>query len=81
MRRVPLFSLCLQVKAILGGDVAQHLNAAITPPDPHAVASAVALLKGLAAFDPQENLTPLGQHLVRTLGNIQADTGPRRSSQ
>ena len=65
MLRVPLESLCLQVKAILGGSVASKLAAAITPPDAAAVTLALQKLRDLTALDAQEVLTPLGQHLVR----------------
>jgi HrpA-like RNA helicase len=55
------------VKAILGGCVAARLAAAITPPDPCAVAMALQKLRDLTALDTQLELTPLGQHLVRRL--------------
>ncbi|KAK3276586.1 hypothetical protein CYMTET_15351, partial [Cymbomonas tetramitiformis] len=66
MLRVPLDALCMQVKAILENQpVHEALAAAITPPDPVAVDLAVQKLRGLAALDGEERLTPLGRHLVR----------------
>lgn len=65
--RMPLESLCLSVKAALPG--AQRLQTAlgrlISPPQPDAVAAAVASLTHLGALDADdEALTALGRHLT-----------------
>jgi HrpA-like RNA helicase len=65
IQRTPLESLCLRVKAILGGNPHESLIEAISPPDKGAVDGAVSTLHALGALDQNEELTPLGQHLVR----------------
>ena len=65
MLRVPLEALCLRVKALVDGRVADTLARALTPPPPAAVAAALAQLRALRALDPEEGLTPLGLCLVR----------------
>jgi ATP-dependent RNA helicase DHX57 len=65
MLRVPLEALCLRVKALVTGAVAETLAQALTPPPAPAVSAALAQLRALRALDAAEALTPLGQCLVR----------------
>ena len=79
MSRVPLQGLCLQVKSLaagggLGGGAggltgpggcARFLSRALEPPPPGAIETAVNMLREVGAFDREERLTPLGQHLSR----------------
>lgn len=65
MLRTPLQQLCLSIKAMSDEPVAQTLGAALTPPDTSAVLAALEELKALRAFDADEKLTPLGQHLAQ----------------
>jgi len=65
MLRTPLQHLCLNIKAMSDEPVAQTLGAALTPPDTQAVHAALEELRALRAFDADENLTPLGQHLAQ----------------
>eukprot|EP00958_Prasinococcus_capsulatus_P027135 scaffold5271_cov290-Prasinococcus_capsulatus_cf.AAC.1 len=58
--------ILLQVKSIIGDlPVGEILAGAITPPSSQAVSSALRNLQQLAALEPPERLTPLGQHLSR----------------
>eukprot|EP00850_Spirogloea_muscicola_P002132 SM000008S22221 [mRNA] locus=s8:500482:508252:+ [translate_table: standard] len=61
--RTPLDALCLQIKSLGLGGVAQFLSCAPQPPDKLAVQKAVQLLTSIGAFGPNEELTPLGRHL------------------
>eukprot|EP00850_Spirogloea_muscicola_P008113 SM000042S15380 [mRNA] locus=s42:611728:619499:- [translate_table: standard] len=61
--RTPLDALCLQIKSLGLGGVAQFLSCAPQPPDKLAVQKAVQLLTSIGAFGPDEELTPLGRHL------------------
>lgn len=63
IRRVPLESLCLQVKKILGGSIRRHLNLCLSPPANKAVEEALSNLVTAQAIDREGELTPLGQHL------------------
>eukprot|EP00897_Mesotaenium_endlicherianum_P002934 jgi/Mesen1/2669/ME000167S01818 len=65
MLRVPLQSLCLQVKSMLPGRVEATLGQALTPPSEQAIRAAVTSLQMLSAFDGAQELTPLGCHLAR----------------
>lgn len=65
MLRTPLQHLCLSIKAMSDEPVAQTLGAALTPPDTQSVAAALDELRALRAFDADERLTPLGQHLAQ----------------
>eukprot|EP00850_Spirogloea_muscicola_P007664 SM000039S14494 [mRNA] locus=s39:452616:460352:- [translate_table: standard] len=61
--RTPLDALCLQIKSLGLGGVAQFLSCAPQPPDKLAVQKAVQLLTSIGAFGLNEELTPLGRHL------------------
>lgn len=63
MRRVPLESLCLQVKKILGGSIRNHLGLCLSPPSQEAVKQALSNLKTIQGITTNEELTPLGLHL------------------
>lgn len=65
--RVPLQQLCLTVKAAAapGTRLEATLARLLTPPQPSAVAAAVAALGDLGALGSEEALTPLGRHLAR----------------
>jgi HrpA-like RNA helicase len=63
MLRVPLDELCLQIKLLDLGDVAEFLGKAIEPPKEEAVAEAIKGLQELQALDLREYLTPLGYHV------------------
>ena len=65
MLRTPLQHLCLNIKAMSDEPVAQTLGAALTPPEAQSVGAALDELRALRAFDADENLTPLGQHLAQ----------------
>ena len=64
MLRVPLDELCLQIKLLDLGEVAEFLGRAIEPPAAEAVAEAIKGLQELQALDLREYLTPLGYHLA-----------------
>ncbi|XP_008307701.1 ATP-dependent DNA/RNA helicase DHX36 [Cynoglossus semilaevis] len=63
--RTPLEELCLQIKILKLGSVAQFLNKALDPPSEQAVSLAIKNLMDLNALDHSENLTALGFHLAR----------------
>eukprot|EP00939_MAST-03C_sp_MAST-3C-sp1_P002717 g2717.t1 len=69
IRRVPLESLCLQVKVLEIGKVREFLGRAIDPPDPAAISAAMGLLYEVGALEKPESgggpsrLTSLGRHL------------------
>eukprot|EP00899_Mesostigma_viride_P016339 jgi/Mesvir1/24706/Mv21986-RA.1 len=64
MLRVSLENLCLQVKSILPGRIEANLGQALSPPSAESVGTAVRRLVQISALDAEQNLTPLGQHLV-----------------
>ncbi|VFQ76391.1 unnamed protein product [Cuscuta campestris] len=61
--RTPLNSLCLQIKSLQVGIIAEFLSAALQPPEPLAVQNAIEFLKMIGALDEHENLTHLGKYL------------------
>ncbi|XP_031102719.1 DExH-box ATP-dependent RNA helicase DExH3-like [Ipomoea triloba] len=61
--RTPLNSLCLQIKSLQVGSIAEFLSAALQPPEPLAVQNAIGFLKMIGALDEHENLTYLGKYL------------------
>mmetsp|Transcript_21181 Transcript_21181/g.58791 ORF Transcript_21181/g.58791 Transcript_21181/m.58791 type:complete len:1160 (+) Transcript_21181:1213-4692(+) len=68
--RVPLQSLCMQVRSILSGEtgagsLASLLARALTPPDSNALTQAIGVLQSIQALDQEERLTPLGKHLAQ----------------
>ncbi|KAL2610391.1 hypothetical protein R1flu_028964 [Riccia fluitans] len=63
--RVSLDGLCLKVKSLLAERVETSVSKIITPPDFGAVRTSLKNLLDLNALDANENLTPLGHHLVR----------------
>ena len=63
IKRVPLESLCLQVKKILGGSIHHHLALCLSPPSHGAVKQALSNLKTIQGITTNEELTPLGLHL------------------
>ncbi|KDE07309.1 hypothetical protein MVLG_02355 [Microbotryum lychnidis-dioicae p1A1 Lamole] len=69
MVRIPLESLCLQIKAMRADeDVKTFLAKALSPPDVRAIDSAWATLRLLGAIEEgggtKSRLTPLGMHLA-----------------
>lgn len=66
--RIPLESLCLQIKAMGKEDVKTFLGKALDPPDVRAIDSACETLRLLGAIEEEggtaAKLTPLGAHLV-----------------
>ena len=70
MLRVPLDELCLQIKLLDLGDVADFLGRAIEPPRVEAVTEAIKGLQDLQALDLREYLTPLGYHLASLPVNV-----------
>lgn len=69
IKRIPLESLCLQIKATNEhADVKTYLAKALDPPDVRAIDSAWATLKLLGAVEEggstNARLTPLGMHLA-----------------
>ncbi|RKP15490.1 P-loop containing nucleoside triphosphate hydrolase protein [Piptocephalis cylindrospora] len=66
MVRSDLQEICLHIRALElpGGSAAQLLAEALEPPDPSAVAAALANLRALRALDGEERLTPLGRVLA-----------------
>ncbi|KAM4627484.1 LOW QUALITY PROTEIN: ATP-dependent DNA/RNA helicase DHX36 [Polymixia lowei] len=63
--RTPLEELCLQIKILKLGSIAEFLRKALDPPTEKAVGLAIKHLIDLNALDRSENLTPLGFHLAR----------------
>ncbi|KAG8647683.1 DExH-box ATP-dependent RNA helicase DExH3 [Manihot esculenta] len=61
--RTPLNSLCLQIKSLQVGSIAEFLSAALQPPEPLAVQNAIDFLKMIGALNEKENLTNLGKYL------------------
>ncbi|KAI4324673.1 hypothetical protein MLD38_030140 [Melastoma candidum] len=61
--RTPLQSLCLQIKRLQLGSIADFLARALQPPEPLSVENAVEYLKVIGALDEDENLTVLGNQL------------------
>lgn len=70
MLRVPLDELCLQIKLLDLGEVAEFLGRAIEPPRVEAVTEAIKGLQDLQALDLREYLTPLGYHLASLPVNV-----------
>ncbi|KAI5065119.1 hypothetical protein GOP47_0019814 [Adiantum capillus-veneris] len=63
LHRVPLHSLCLQIKSLNLGSIEGFLSKAMQPPEPLSVKNAIHLLKIIGALDDNEELTYLGRHL------------------
>ncbi|MCO5549284.1 hypothetical protein L7F22_002752 [Adiantum nelumboides] len=63
LHRVPLHSLCLQIKSLKLGSIEGFLSKAMQPPEPLSVKNAIHLLKTIGALDDEEELTHLGRHL------------------
>ncbi|KAH7302390.1 hypothetical protein KP509_23G070100 [Ceratopteris richardii] len=63
LHRVPLQSLCLQIKSLNLGSIEGFLSKAMQPPDSLSVKNAIHLLKIIGALDDNEELTHLGRHL------------------
>ncbi|KAL7990926.1 hypothetical protein Chor_014356 [Crotalus horridus] len=63
--RTPLEELCLQIKILKLGGIANFLMNLMDPPSHDAVLLSIKHLKELNALDRQEQLTPLGVHLAR----------------
>lgn len=63
LHRVPLHSLCLQIKSLKLGSIEAFLSKAMQPPEPLSVKNSVHLLKTIGALDDNEELTHLGRHL------------------
>ncbi|KAK9668827.1 hypothetical protein RND81_13G089500 [Saponaria officinalis] len=61
--RTPLQSLCLQIKSLQLGSIADFLSKALEAPEPLSVQNAIDYLKTIGALDENENLTVLGQNL------------------
>ncbi|KAJ9185274.1 hypothetical protein P3X46_004927 [Hevea brasiliensis] len=61
--RTPLNSLCLQIKSLQVGSIAEFLSAALQPPEPLAVQNAIDFLKMIGALNEKEILTNLGKYL------------------
>ncbi|MCO5583867.1 hypothetical protein L7F22_037782 [Adiantum nelumboides] len=62
--RTPLQELCLQIKSLQLGRIAEFLSKALQPPEPLAVQNAIDLLVTIGALNEAEELTPLGCHLA-----------------
>ncbi|XP_068136975.1 ATP-dependent DNA/RNA helicase DHX36 [Hyperolius riggenbachi] len=63
--RTPLEELCLQIKILKLGGIANFLIKLMDPPSQDAVLLAINHLMELNALDRYEELTPLGYHLAR----------------
>ncbi|XP_059930953.1 ATP-dependent DNA/RNA helicase DHX36 [Gadus macrocephalus] len=63
--RTPLEELCLQIKILDLGAIADFLSRALDPPTEEAVSLAIKHLVDLNALDQSETLTSLGVHLAR----------------
>uniref|UniRef100_A0A6Q2Y5L2 RNA helicase n=1 Tax=Esox lucius TaxID=8010 RepID=A0A6Q2Y5L2_ESOLU len=63
--RTPLEELCLQIKILKLGPIAEFLRKALDPPTEEAITLAITHLMDLNALDRSEALTPLGFHLAR----------------
>ncbi|CAL8352958.1 unnamed protein product [Lota lota] len=63
--RTPLEELCLQIKILNLGAIADFLRKALDPPTEEAVRLAIKHLVDLNALDQSESLTSLGVHLAR----------------
>nr|XP_043605947.1 DExH-box ATP-dependent RNA helicase DExH5, mitochondrial-like isoform X2 [Erigeron canadensis] len=62
--RMPLQSLCLQIKSLNLGSISGFLSRSLQSPDPLAVQHAIEYLKIIGALDEYENLTILGHYLT-----------------
>ncbi|KAL9456833.1 hypothetical protein AB3S75_005958 [Citrus x aurantiifolia] len=62
--RTPLQSLCLQIKSLRLGTIAEFLSRALQSPELLAVQNAIEYLKIIGALDQNEELTVLGQYLA-----------------
>ncbi|KAH9746573.1 DExH-box ATP-dependent RNA helicase DExH5 [Citrus sinensis] len=62
--RTPLQSLCLQIKSLRLGTIAEFLSRALQSPELLAVQNAIEYLKIIGALDHNEELTVLGQYLA-----------------
>lgn len=65
MLRAPLEQLCLRIKSLNLGSIADFLARAIEPPSPEAIEHVVEVLRNYNAIERKEEvLTPLGFHLA-----------------
>ncbi|XP_074310769.1 DExH-box ATP-dependent RNA helicase DExH3 [Silene latifolia] len=62
--RTPLNSLCLQIKSLQIGSIAEFLSSALQPPEALAVQNAIGFLKLIGALNEDEHLTNLGKYLA-----------------
>ncbi|KAG5133587.1 hypothetical protein JHK82_024775 [Glycine max] len=62
--RMPLQSLCLQIKSLKLGSISEFLSRALQSPEILAVQKAIEYLKTIGALDENENLTILGHNLT-----------------
>ncbi|KAK7348858.1 hypothetical protein VNO80_23591 [Phaseolus coccineus] len=62
--RMPLQSLCLQIKSLKLGSISEFLSRALQSPEILAVQNAIEYLKTIGALDKNENLTILGRQLT-----------------
>ncbi|XP_068462382.1 DExH-box ATP-dependent RNA helicase DExH5, mitochondrial-like isoform X3 [Phaseolus vulgaris] len=62
--RMPLQSLCLQIKSLKLGSISEFLSRALQAPEILAVQNAIQYLKTIGALDKNENLTILGRQLT-----------------
>ncbi|KAL9324999.1 hypothetical protein ACSQ67_005644 [Phaseolus vulgaris] len=62
--RMPLQSLCLQIKSLKLGSISEFLSRALQAPEILAVQNAIQYLKTIGALDKNENLTILGRQLA-----------------
>ncbi|CAG0915799.1 unnamed protein product [Notodromas monacha] len=65
IKRMRLEELCLQIKLLKLGKIADFLSKVIEPPTKNSLELSIKLLRDLNALDKDENLTPLGFHLAK----------------
>ena len=63
--RTPLHELALSIKLLRLGSVGQFLSKCMEPPPIDAVIEAEVILRGMGAFDDNDELTPLGKILAK----------------
>uniref|UniRef100_A0A7N0V7U3 RNA helicase n=1 Tax=Kalanchoe fedtschenkoi TaxID=63787 RepID=A0A7N0V7U3_KALFE len=61
--RMPLESVCLQIKSLQLGNISEFLSRSLQAPEALPVANAIRYLKIIGALDEMENLTGLGHYL------------------
>ena len=65
--RSPLLDIVLSIKLLMLGDINSYLSRCVEPPTDVAIQEAIYLLKVKNALDMEENITPLGSIVARSV--------------